>query len=54
MKGGLVASSSSKDTRALGLVRELERRVEALDEATTQAEVGSYMSYILFRDKTDL
>ena len=35
------------DSQALGLVRELERRVEALDE-TIQAEVRSYMSYVLF------
>lgn len=49
----MAASSSGTDSRALGLAKELERRVEALDE-TTQAEVGSYMSYQVFRDKTDL
>lgn len=52
MKGGLAASSSGTDSRALGLVKELERRVEALDETTTQAEVGSYISIYSF--KTDL
>jgi hypothetical protein len=39
--------SSRTDSQALGLIKELERRVEALDE-TIQAEVGSYMSYLLF------
>ena len=39
MRGGLAASSSRTDGRDLGLIKELERRVEALDE-TLQAEVS--------------
>jgi hypothetical protein len=53
MRGGLAASSSGTDSRALGLVKELERRVEALDDEaldeTTEAEVDSNMSHLLFR-----
>ena len=41
LRGGLAASSSRTDSQALGMVKELERRVEALDE-TVQTEVGSY------------
>ena len=52
-RGALAASSSGKNSQALGLTKELERRVEALDEHI-QAEVSSYMSYLLFLDKTDL
>ena len=44
MKGGLTALSSGTDGRALYLVKELERRVEALDD-TTQAEVCRVYSF---------
>ena len=49
MKGGLAVSSSRISSKALGVVKELERRVEALDEAV-QVEVGSYMSYLLLKN----
>ena len=41
MRGGLAVSSSRRSGRALGMVKELERRVEALDEAM-QAGVGVF------------
>ena len=53
MRGGLAVRTSGTDNQALGLVKELERRVEALDE-TIQAEVRSYISYPLFIHEADL
>ena len=44
MSGGLTASPSGTDGRVLDLVKELERRVEALD-GTTQAEVCRIYSF---------
>jgi hypothetical protein len=48
MRGSLAVRTSGAESRALGLVKELERRVEALDE-TIQAEVGSFMSISTLR-----
>lgn len=48
----MAVSSNRKDGWASGLVKELERRVEALD-LVMRAAVGSYVLYLLF-NKADL
>ena len=50
---GLAVRTNGLNRQPPALVRELERRVEALDE-TVQAEVRSYMSCLFFVYEADL
>lgn len=53
MREGLAIRANGAENQALGLIKELERRVEALDE-TVQAEVSSsYMLYLPFVDEAN-
>ena len=50
MRGALSIRTSGRENQALDLVKELERRVEALNE-TIQAEVGSCMFFLFLLTK---